>query len=185
MRPLLLGYAGFKKWPQAIPFFLWIVLADSLVLADEVVLVPGSSVKQAIGGRVRGQIQSESPAEVVVKLGSNTTSVPNDQIVTIRYDGQPATLQLAETRETTGQLAEAAELYKKAASEAMDKGKEAMAKAGEATKEAAKEASDKTKEAATQAADATKDAASKTADATKDAANKAVDAAKEAAQPKK
>ena len=51
----------------------------------------------------------------VVTLGTNTTAVPTDQIVSIRYDGQPATLQLAETRESAGQLAEAAELYKKAA----------------------------------------------------------------------
>ncbi len=89
--------------------------------ADEVMLVPGSTVKQAIGGRVRGQVQSESPSEVVVKLGSSTTTVPTDQIVSIRYDGQPATLQLAETREAAGQLAEAAALFKKAAGEAGDK----------------------------------------------------------------
>src|SRR5262249_23660554 len=44
-----------------------------------------------------------------------------DQILSIRYDGQPATIQLAETREAAGQLAEAAELYKKAAGEAADK----------------------------------------------------------------
>jgi tetratricopeptide (TPR) repeat protein len=89
--------------------------------ADDVTLVPGSTVKQAIGGRVRGQIQSESPSEVVVKLGATATSVPVDQILSIRYDGQPATIQLAETREAAGQLVEAAELYKKAAGEAADK----------------------------------------------------------------
>src|SRR3954452_6774195 len=89
--------------------------------ADDVTVVAGSTVKQAIGGRVRGQVQSESASEVVVKLGANTTSVPVDQIVSIRYDGQPATIQLAETREAAGQLAEAAELYKKAAGEAAEK----------------------------------------------------------------
>ena len=89
--------------------------------ADDVTVVAGSTVKQAIGGRVRGQVQSESASEVVVRLGANTTSVPVDQIVSIRYDGQPATMQLAETREAAGQLAEAAELYKKAAGEAADK----------------------------------------------------------------
>jgi TolA-binding protein len=89
--------------------------------ADEVVLLPGATVKQAIGGRVRGQIQSESPSEVVVTLGATSASVPIDQIASIRYDGQPATLQLAETRETAGQLAEAAELFKKAAAEAADR----------------------------------------------------------------
>ena len=82
--------------------------------------IPGTTVKQAIGGRVRGQVQSESPTEVVVTLGANTTTVPTDQIVSIRYDGQPATFQLAETREAAGQLAEAAELYKKAAGEAAE-----------------------------------------------------------------
>jgi TolA-binding protein len=89
--------------------------------ADEVVLVPGSTLKQAIGGRVRGQVQSESPGEVVVRLGTNTTTVPTDQIISIRYDGQPATLQLAETREAAGQLSEAADLFKKAAGEASDR----------------------------------------------------------------
>lgn len=96
-------------------------LLGSLAVGDEVALVSGTTVKQAIGGRVRGQVQSESPTEVVVKLGTSETSVPNDQIVSIRYDGQPATLQLAETRETAGQLAEAADLYKKAAGEAAEK----------------------------------------------------------------
>ena len=46
--------------------------------------------------------------------------MPTDQILSIRYDGQPATFQLAETRETAGQLAEAAELFKKAAGEAAE-----------------------------------------------------------------
>src|SRR5271166_978372 len=115
------GHDGLKRLLKVIPAFLTTALAASWAPADDVVLVAGAAVKQAIGGRVRGQIQSESPAEVVVKLGSSTASVPNDQIVSIRYDGQPATLQLAESRETAGQLAEAAELYKKAAGEAADK----------------------------------------------------------------
>jgi tetratricopeptide (TPR) repeat protein len=71
-----------------------------------------------IGSRVRGQIQSESAAEVVVKLGANTTTIPTDQIASVRYDGQPPNFALAETREGAGQFAEAAELYKKAAGEA-------------------------------------------------------------------
>jgi TolA-binding protein len=89
--------------------------------ADDVSLVPGANVKQAIGGRVKGQVQSESPSEVVVLLGATTTSVPVDQIASIRYDGQSATYQLAETREASGQLAEAAELYRKAADESAGK----------------------------------------------------------------
>ncbi|WP_250846754.1 tetratricopeptide repeat protein [Aquisphaera insulae] len=89
--------------------------------ADEVILVTGSTFKPSTGGRVRGQVQSENSGEVVVQLGNSTTNVPTDQIASIRYDGQPATIQLAESRENAGQLAEAAELYKKAAGEAVDK----------------------------------------------------------------
>jgi TolA-binding protein len=90
----------------------------SALRADDVSLIPGTTVKQAIGGRVRGTVQSESPSEVVVTLGTNSTTVPTDQIVSIRYDGQSANFQLGESREATGQLADAAELFKKAAAEA-------------------------------------------------------------------
>ncbi len=123
MSSWLPGRSGFKRLPKAMPAFLTLVLTVAVggALADDVTLVPGASIKQAISGRVRGQIQSESPGEVVVKLGNSTTSVPNDQIATIRYDGQPAMLQLAETREAANQLAEAAELFRKAAGEAADK----------------------------------------------------------------
>ncbi|MBY0398017.1 MAG: tetratricopeptide repeat protein [Thermoleophilia bacterium] len=97
---------------------LSVVLAPAS--ADEVELIQGSTVKgpMVIGGRVRGQIQSETAAEVVVKLGANSTTIPTDQIASVRYDGQPPSFALAETREAAGQLAEAAELYKKAAGEA-------------------------------------------------------------------
>src|SRR5438874_2100224 len=96
---------------------LAVLVASALLRGDEVTLIPGTTFKQAIGGRVRGQVQSESPTEVVVALGANTTRVPTDQIASIRYDGQTATFQLAESRESAGQLAEAAELFKKAAGE--------------------------------------------------------------------
>ncbi len=92
-------------------------LLPAMVRGDEVSLIRGTTVKQQIGGRVLGQVQSESPSEVVVLLGANTISVPTDQIVSIRYDGQTATFQLAESRESAGQLAEAADLFKKAATE--------------------------------------------------------------------
>ncbi|MEJ7640525.1 MAG: tetratricopeptide repeat protein, partial [Singulisphaera sp.] len=88
--------------------------------ADEIVLIPGSTIK-APGGRVRGQIQAESPSEVVIQLGAKEQTVPTDQIDSIRYDGQPPSMTLAESRESGGALAEAAELYKKAAAEAEDK----------------------------------------------------------------
>jgi len=104
------------------------VAAGALVLAwggvlraDDVNLISGTTIKQAIGGRVKGQVQSESPSEVVVLLGATTTSVPTDQIQSIRYDGQSASFALAEARESSGQLAESAELFKKAAAESSGK----------------------------------------------------------------
>jgi tetratricopeptide (TPR) repeat protein len=106
---------------KAIPTLLSLLLSAGWSMADEIVLIAGANLKQAIGGRVRGQVESESPTEVVVKLGGTSIPVPIDQIVSVRYDGQPATLQLAETREAAGQLSEAAELFKKAAGEAAEK----------------------------------------------------------------
>jgi tetratricopeptide (TPR) repeat protein len=100
---------------------LVLLAATGALRADELVLVSGSTFKQAIGGRVRGQVQSESPSEVVVQLGGTTTSVPTDQIVSIRYEGQSATFALAQGRQTGGQLAEAADLFKKAAAESANK----------------------------------------------------------------
>jgi tetratricopeptide (TPR) repeat protein len=98
-----------------------VLCGSGALFADEVVLISGTSFKQAIGGRVRGTVESESPSEVVVQLGAITTNVPTDQILSIRYEGQSATFPLAEARETSGQLAEAAELYKKAGSESANK----------------------------------------------------------------
>ncbi len=101
-------------------FLLAAVALAAPATADEVELIQGTTLKGpgVIGGSVRGQVLSETAAEVVVRLGANTTNVPTDQIAAVRYDGQPPSLVLAETREAAGQLAEAAELYKKAAAEA-------------------------------------------------------------------
>ncbi len=91
------------------------------VRGDEVALAPGAVVKQAIGGRVRGQIESESPTEVVIAVAGAQVKIPIEQIASVRYDGQSASFQLAESRETGGQLAEAADLYRKAATESAEK----------------------------------------------------------------
>ncbi|MFO0909377.1 MAG: tetratricopeptide repeat protein [Isosphaeraceae bacterium] len=106
---------------RRIAFLALVTTIGSLARADEVVLISGSTVKGAVGGRVRGQIQAESASEISVKLGQNTISVPTDQITAVRYDGQPASMTLAETREAGGQLSEAADLYKKALGEAAAK----------------------------------------------------------------
>ncbi len=112
--------------PRLVPAVTWIMAAVAIgwcgqALADDVNLISGSTFKPSIGGRVRGQVQSESSTEVVVLLGGTTTSVPTDQIQSIRYDGQSANFQLAEAREASGQLAEAADLFKKAATESAGK----------------------------------------------------------------
>jgi len=97
--------------------FAW----GGVLRADDVNLIAGTTIKQAIGGRVKGQVQSESPSEVVVLLGATTTSVPTDQIQSIRYDGQSASFALGEARESSGQLAESAELFRRAAAESSAK----------------------------------------------------------------
>jgi len=92
----------------------------SSALADDVTLVPNSTVKGGlvIGGHVRGDVQAESSKEVTVKSGNNSITIPVDQIAAISYAKQPPSMALAESRENAGALAEAAELYKKAAGEA-------------------------------------------------------------------
>lgn len=89
--------------------------------ADVVTLIDGTTFKQGQGGAVRGTVQAESPAEVVVSLGNSTIKVPTDQIASVEYQGQPASMQLGETRERAGQLVEAAAEFKKAAAEAGNK----------------------------------------------------------------
>jgi len=103
------------------PFFPAVLILlglAALAVADDVLLVPGSTVKNAAGGKVRGTVQSESSKEVVVTLGATTTAVPTSEIVSIDYSGQPPTMIQAASRETAGAMAEAADLYKKAAGEA-------------------------------------------------------------------
>jgi tetratricopeptide (TPR) repeat protein len=87
-------------------------------VADDIVLIPGTTFK-ATGNRVRGTVISESPTEV--KLDTPANTVPVDQIASINYNGQPPNLTLAESRASTGSLAEAADLFQKAAGEASGK----------------------------------------------------------------
>lgn len=89
--------------------------------ADEVALTPGTPIKEAIGGKVRGQIVSESLGEVVVQVGGSSVSIPVARIASIRYEGQPPSIQLAEIRKSAGQFKEAAELFHKAAVDAANR----------------------------------------------------------------
>jgi outer membrane protein assembly factor BamD (BamD/ComL family) len=77
---------------------------------------------KAPGGRIRGQITAETPAEIKIKPATGADqAVPVDQIASVSYDGAGPSFSLAESRENNNQLAEAAELYKKAATEATAK----------------------------------------------------------------
>lgn len=105
----------------AITGSLAVTLALAVIAtADEVVLIPNTTVK-APGGRIRGTVTAESPSEVKIKAGAADQTVPVDQISSISYDGTTPSYALAETRENNGQLSEAADLYKKAATEANGK----------------------------------------------------------------
>jgi tetratricopeptide (TPR) repeat protein len=100
---------------------LTVVLAlASTARADLVNLIPGQTQKYP-GGVVRGTVTAESPTEVTVRVGNATQAVPVNLIASIRYDGRPGTFDLAAARESAGALAEAADLYKKAASESETK----------------------------------------------------------------
>ena len=90
--------------------------------ADVVTLIPDATTKGAIGGAFRGTITAESSTKVEIKTGgSNVASVPTAEIASITYDGHPASLDQAQTKEAAGQFAEAIDLYKKAVGEAAAK----------------------------------------------------------------
>jgi len=92
----------------------------SVASADLVNLIPGTTVKAA-GGVIRGTVVAETSTEVTVKVGTVNQAVPVSQIASIRYDGRPGSLDLGSARESSGNFAEAADLYKKAAAEASSK----------------------------------------------------------------
>ncbi|MBX6313681.1 MAG: tetratricopeptide repeat protein [Isosphaeraceae bacterium] len=104
----------------AAPLALVLGLAAVAQAADEVVLIPNATLKIP-GGRVRGTIKSESPTEVVIQPTTGAPmTIPVDQIEAITYEGEPATMALARTR-AENSPAEAADLFKKAATEAAGK----------------------------------------------------------------
>jgi tetratricopeptide (TPR) repeat protein len=117
IRPSDCGHQSLLRGAVAV----FLLVAGGSASADDVNLVTGAKFEQAIGGRVRGQVQSESASEVVVQLGGTTIKVPTELIQSIRYDGQSGSFALGEARESSGQLAEAAEFFKKAASESAGK----------------------------------------------------------------
>jgi hypothetical protein len=94
------------------------LLAITASLADVVTLTPDATTKGDSAGKVRGTIVSESPTKVEVKLGASVTAIPTNEIASIDYDNDPPSLEAARSKEAGNALAEAADLYKKAAAEA-------------------------------------------------------------------
>ena len=89
--------------------------------ADVVTLTSDATTKGASGGIVRGTVTAESPSKVEVKLGNSVTAIPTNEVVSIVYDGQPASLEQARAKEAANALGEAADLYKKAVADASGK----------------------------------------------------------------
>jgi tetratricopeptide (TPR) repeat protein len=88
--------------------------------ADLINLIPNSTYKSP-GNVVRGTVVAETPTEVKVRVGNAEQSVPVSQIASIRYDGSPGSMALAQSRESAGNLVEAADNYKKAAADSATK----------------------------------------------------------------
>src|SRR5262245_22324706 len=99
---------------------LAVSMASTALAVDEVTLVPNATFKVP-GGRLRGQIQSESPTAVKISAPTELQDVPVDQIDSISYEGQPSTFLVAQTKEAGSDLAAAAEQYKRAATDAAGK----------------------------------------------------------------
>lgn len=95
-----------------------IIVVSLPASADDVTLIPNSTISIP-GGRITGTIESETPTSLRIAPGSGAArEIPIDQVATIAYTGQPATLQLAESAERSGQYDRAAELFGQTAEQA-------------------------------------------------------------------
>jgi tetratricopeptide (TPR) repeat protein len=95
--------------------------AISMSLGDIVTLTADATTKGGANGLIRGTVVSESPTKVEVKLGNTTTPIPTNEIVSISYDGVPASFDQAKKAEGENAFMVAADFYKKAATEAANK----------------------------------------------------------------
>lgn len=92
--------------------FLMVLVLTGASMADDVVLVPGSTITVP-GGRIRGKVERETPE--LVRIAEQ--DVPLDQIAEVTYDTPGAIFTQARVRENSGDLEQAAELYQQAAQE--------------------------------------------------------------------
>ena len=99
-----------------------VLAATTAAAIDILTLTPDATTKgAAAGGTFRGVVTSESPSKVEIKLGNNTMSIPTAEVASIVYDGHPASLENAKTKDDAGSFAEAIELYRKAVTDANGK----------------------------------------------------------------
>lgn len=94
-------------------FFLAVLAVAGPAAADEVALVPNSTVT-APGGLIRGRIERETPELVRIE----GRDVPLDQVAGVDYDGAGVSYSQARLQENNGDLQRAADLYQKAAGDA-------------------------------------------------------------------
>jgi tetratricopeptide (TPR) repeat protein len=110
-----------NRCTPSLGLILVLALAAASSRADDLTLVPGAATKVP-GNRISGVIQSETPEAVTIKPATGEARVvPVDQIESITYAGQPASLPLAETREAAGNVTEAVEQFDNAAKQAAGK----------------------------------------------------------------
>jgi tetratricopeptide (TPR) repeat protein len=100
---------------------LVVLLPAAVARGDDILLIPKSTVPNAIGGKIKGTIQSETAAEVRVTVNGKEVAVPVDQIDEIEYTGLPQSYSIARARESSNSLTQAAESYQKAVGEANGK----------------------------------------------------------------
>ena len=97
------------------------VLFDSAQAADGIKLLPDRTEKGA-AKQFNGQITSESPTEVKIKTtAGKEETIPVSSIDTVTYDSLPPSFLRAESRLNAGAIAEAADLYGTAVTEAKGK----------------------------------------------------------------
>lgn len=105
---------GLAALAAAITFSLTTTTSSAVAAEDGILkLTPNTTIK-ATGNQIKGVIHSETAVEV--KIGSQT--VPVEQIDSLEYDPMPPNYLLANNREKAGNLAEAADLFGKAATDA-------------------------------------------------------------------
>jgi tetratricopeptide (TPR) repeat protein len=96
-----------------------VLIVGLIVRSDEITLVPDATVKGVTGKSITGTIDAESPTAVrITPKSAAAVDVPVEQIESITYTGQPASMGLAQISEKNNDSPTALAQYKKAVAEA-------------------------------------------------------------------